>query len=138
MLSLRSRDLVAFGRTRGNFWQIPGKLSGSQWGFCMVLNMNSVKSPGRFRGNTGLFRKIWDWGGFGHLAVSKGLCARPQIAIATLSGTENRTQTVFFSNFSGAPAWISRQIRTNHSNFRFARITRFARIVRIDSRESRH
>ena len=29
-------------------------------------------------------------------------------------------------------------IRTNHSNFRFARITRFARIVQIDSRESRH
>ena len=29
-------------------------------------------------------------------------------------------------------------IRLNHSNFRFARITRFARIMRIDSRESRH
>ena len=34
--------------------------------------------------------------------------------------------------------WRVRPIRTNHSNFRFARITRFARIVRIDSRESRH
>ena len=32
----------------------------------------------------------------------------------------------------------NRLIRPNHSNFRFARITRFARIVRIDSRESRH
>ena len=31
-----------------------------------------------------------------------------------------------------------RPIRTNHSNFRFVRITRFARFVRIDSRESRH
>ena len=31
-----------------------------------------------------------------------------------------------------------RPIRLNHSNFRFARITRFARIVRIDSCESRH
>ena len=33
---------------------------------------------------------------------------------------------------------LVRPIRTDHSNFRFARITRFARIVRIDSRESRH
>ena len=32
----------------------------------------------------------------------------------------------------------NRPIRTNHSNFRFARIIRIARIVRVDSRESRH
>ena len=31
-----------------------------------------------------------------------------------------------------------RPIRPNHSNFRFARITQSARIVRIDLRESRH
>ena len=34
-------------------------------------------------------------------------------------------------------SWRVRPIRP-HSNFRFAQITRFARIMRIDSRESRH
>ena len=93
-------------------------------------------SPRVLRGSLGLCGGLRDiprvFGGNDPLLVTLQNCW-------ILSGTGNsRTnsresfaiETLFFKRL--------RPIRPNHSNFRFARITQFARIDSHDSRESRH
>ena len=70
-------DLWLVHDNSGEIREISGKFRGTQWnsvGFCVALNLNSVRIPGGFRGNAWFSGKFGVWGGFGRFGASKGLC----------------------------------------------------------------